>query len=182
MTISRGGARALGGGTSESMRPTFATQSMNVKQTDAPVWADDSEAVRKVMEAAAGDILVSYNGSCPLDRGFLYEVKRTDSRRDFDNTARLVYHARQSGNIHAVSDAIRAYELATAPERSAECLVEAGLALERADVAVDEARVMYAKEPTPTRAAVLWECLKELYHRAGRCADLAASKMARRAV
>lgn len=149
------------------------------KQIDAPVWAAESEKFRQVMGAAAGDILSAYNGHCPLDRGFLYEVKRPDSRRDFDNLARLVYHARQSGNIHAVSDAIRAYELSTAPAIIENVTpIDLHLAEEKAEAALDEAQMLaLADANCPARAAGIVENGRQALRQIARVVDYYARRM-----
>lgn len=147
------------------------------KQIVAPSLAVEAASVRSVMAAVAADVLAAYDGHCPEDRGFLYECKRPENKRDFDNLARMVRHARASGNLHAVSDAIRAYEVATAPAFADASLLDVSLDLEEADVALDRARVAYASERTPTRAAVLWECGKQVMRKATELVDLAARKM-----
>ena len=173
-------APANGGGRqSAGIGSNFAPAYPERKQIDAPVWAADSDAVRQVMGAAAGDILSAYAGHCPLDRGFLYEAKRPDSRRDFDNLARLVYHARQSGNVHAVSDALRTYELSTAPALIENvAAIDLHLAEEAAEAALDQAQLLALQDgASPARAAGIVENGRQALRQISRVVDYYARRM-----
>lgn len=93
----------------------------------------------------------------------LYDcVKGRRSATDATLAALMDIQARTEATAHLLSDQLKAIEAATAPAFKDECLVEVGLAIEEADVALDRARTLYAKEQTPVRASVMWECLCQL--------------------
>lgn len=85
----------------------------------------------------------------------------TKERRAFsDDTVALLIDLQKRADAerrHVLSEQIRALEVAAVPA-PAECLVQVGLKVEEADVALDNARTMYATEKTPVRASYMREC------------------------
>lgn len=156
------------------------------KQIVAPSLADESGDVRKIMGAAAAEIVVAFNRRPAADKPFLYENVRADSRRDYDNLTRMIRLARESGHIHAVSDAIRAYELATAPASDEPVsAIDLHLAEEAAEAALDQAQLLALQDGAcPARAAGIVETARQAMHRLSALVDYYARRMtvARRTV
>lgn len=143
--------------------------------------ANRADELANLMDAAVPHLARQILAALPRDRRtesesvFLWDCSRNRRQASRETLARLMDLSGRA-ELVVVAEMFRAIEVRQAVRRS-ECLHEAGMALEEADVALDRARSDYAKEPTPTRATVAWECATQLVRKALQYADLAASKM-----
>lgn len=147
-------------------------------QTTLATTEQIAARLEEVMVAVARQIVLALPVArrSESESQWLHDATRRRKAFNETNVAKLLVLQSRAG-LTAFSDEIARVEASTAPAIAPECLVEVSLAIEEADVAVDRARVLYAKEPTPTRASVLWETLRQLAHQVDRGLDQCARVM-----
>lgn len=158
-------------------------------QMDVATPDRESVARRLEMEARVRRFLADFAEHCiqtvPASRRAngtqkLADMKRVGGKRHqqfVDTICDFVEVGVQAGNRHALSDAIRAVEVATAPV-SAELWEEVNLDEEAAEAALDRAQFLAGPvPPCPTNAARVWEAAKQSIHALSRLRDEAAKWM-----
>jgi hypothetical protein len=152
------------------------------KQSGETRVAAQSASLRDDVRACMGGVarrLIDHVPAsvCP-DRQFLHECARPDGRRDYDNLARLLRVAVSTGQTHAVSDAIRSFELALAPAVAEEAALDLHLAEEAAEAALDQAQLLALQDPKcPARAAGMVELGRQAMRQIGRLVDYYSRRM-----